>query len=147
MRSIRVTAATTTILVSIAILETRFSVTNNFVYNNTSVGIQVYGNGYYGGTPIISNNTILQNGGVAVYVYDGTSQNVNVTNNIIQVSAGYALKIEPNAARGFISDYNVINITGTGKLGRWENTDFTSRLTGTTKLVWTSTASLRIRSL
>lgn len=102
------------------------AITNNFVYDNYSVGIQINSGGYYGGTPTIANNTIIQKAGSAIYVYDGRSQNVLVKNNIIQISGGYALKVEPESSRGFISDYNVINVTGTGKIARWENSDFNS---------------------
>ena len=100
------------------------AVTNNIVYNSSDTGIQIYGGGYYGGTPTISGNTIIQSVGNGVYVFDSRSQNVLVKNNIIQASGGYAIKVEPDSSRGFQSDYNVINITGTGKIGRWENTDF-----------------------
>ncbi len=102
------------------------TVSNNYIYNNTSIGIQTNGAGYYGGTPTISNNTIIQNSGKAIYISSSATQNINVKNNIIQVSSGYALHVEPDASRGFVSDYNVIQVTGSGKLARWENTDFTS---------------------
>ena len=106
---------------------TAMTISNNFVYNNTTAGILASDAGYYGGTPTVSNNTIIQPLGDAVRVVGGGSQNVLVENNILQVGSGYAINVDSNASRGFRSDYNVIHTTGTGKIGLWEGQTFTNR--------------------
>ena len=105
-------------------------VSNNIIYNNTNFGVLVSGTGYYGGTPTIINNTIVQPTGNAIHLNDGRSQNVIVKNNILQVSgpyAGYVFAINPDAGRGFRSDYNTIYTAGNGKIALWENREFTDR--------------------
>ncbi len=102
-------------------------VSSNIIYNNSLYGVLVSGTGYYGGTPTIANNTIVQNVGDAVHISDDRAQNVLVKNNILQVNSGYAIAVDNNSGRGFRSDYNDIFTTGTGKIGLWENHDFTDR--------------------
>ncbi len=102
------------------------SISNNFVYNNRSIGIHVNGSGYYGGVPTITNNTVLQPYGDAIRVVSSNTQNVFIKNNILQVNSGYAISVDPAASRGFRSNYNLINVLGTGKLGLWEGRTFTS---------------------
>ncbi len=101
-------------------------VSNNFLVNNITAGVLVAGTGYYGGTPTITQNTIVQDRGDAIRVVDGRAQNVLVKNNILQVSSGYALNIDSASGRGFRSDYNVIHVRGTGKIGLWEGVTFTN---------------------
>ena len=104
-------------------------VNNNIVYNNSIYGILVSGTGYYGGTPLITNNTVIQETGNAIHISDGRAQNVLVKNNILQVAgewAGYAIAVNSDAGRGFRSDYNTIYTSGNGKIGLWENREFTN---------------------
>ena len=104
------------------------TVNNNLIYDNSGYGVLVSGTGYYGGTPTITNNTIIQKTGNAVQVSDSRAQNVLVKNNILQVAgefAGYAIAVNSDSGRGFRSDYNVIHKTGSGKIGLWENREFT----------------------
>ena len=58
----------------------------------------------------------------------GNTLNVTLVNNILWVGGGYALSVDPNSQRTLTSDYNLFYTTGTGKLGQWENRDFTSRV-------------------
>ncbi len=100
------------------------ALTNNFLVNNTT-GILVNGSGYYGGTPSLMNNTIIQEAGDAIRVSSLNTQNVSVRNNILSVSGGYAINVDSVSNRGFKSDYNNIHLRETAKLGRWEGIDYT----------------------
>ena len=100
------------------------TVSNNYLVNNTSAGFSIFGAGYNGGVPTYSQNTIIQSIGDAFRVTDFRSSNVLIENNIIQVGQDYAYNVNPDATRGFRADYNLIHRIGTGKIARWENTDF-----------------------
>ncbi len=102
-------------------------VNNNFLVNNTSFGVYVVGTGYYGGTPTISRNTIVQERGDAVRVVDSRAQNVFVRNNIMRIGSGTAINVNSDSGRGFQSDYNVIHVNGTGGIGLWEGVLFSDR--------------------
>ncbi len=75
---------------------------------------------------MISANTIIQASGDGISVIDANTRNVSVRNNIIRVANGYAINVDATAGENFSSDYNIIDITGSGKIGRWENKDFTT---------------------
>ncbi len=104
------------------ITDTNFygTASNNFIYNNRMAGVLVVDSGYSGGTPTIANNTIVQANGDGIQLVSSRTQNVLVKNNIIQVSSGFAINVDPAASRGFRSNYNVIHVLGSGKIGQWE---------------------------
>lgn len=103
------------------------TVSNNYLVNNSVAGFLVSGAGYYGGTPTVSNNTILQSTGDAIRIVDSRTQNVRFENNIVRVASGYVYNIDADAARGFNADFNVIDRVGDGRIARWEQTDFNDR--------------------
>ncbi len=100
---------------------------NNIIYNNRSFAVYIAGTGYYGNTPIITRNTIIQPTGDAIRIVDGRGSNAQITNNIIQVAEGFVYNVDIDSNRGFTADYNLINMVGNGKLALWENTIFTDR--------------------
>src|SRR5262249_22324127 len=50
-----------------------------------------------------------------------------IKNNILRVAEGYAINVAADSEGGFTSDYNGFVTTGSGKMIRWEDRDFTSR--------------------
>ncbi len=96
-------------------------IANNFLVNNTTAGFAIAS-----GSPTLTNNTVIQATGDAIRVTNVGTQNVNVRNNILQVSSGYALNVDSAASPGFQSDYNVIHRLGTGRISRWQNSDYNS---------------------
>src|SRR5439155_7492024 len=100
-------------------------VLNNLIYASTDAGILV-AVPYRAGSPLIANNTVYQPSGDAVRILDG-APHVRLRNNILWTEAGYDLIVPASSEVGFQSDYNDLYVTGTGKLGRWEGRDFTSR--------------------
>ena len=95
---------------------------NNLIYGNTSGGIQLIG----GDITPIDNNTIYQTTGDAidVYPFEGSySTGVDVRNNILWVTTGYDIRVDPNSQAGTTVDFNDLYTTGTGKVGLWQNLD------------------------
>jgi hypothetical protein len=97
---------------------------SNLIYGNSARGVQIRATG---GLEVAS-NTIYQPQGDAIRIEgQGGSRDVTLRNNIFWVGAGYAISVADDSQRGFISDYNVLHVAGTGKLARWQGRDFTSR--------------------
>ncbi|MCK4873492.1 MAG: right-handed parallel beta-helix repeat-containing protein, partial [Phycisphaerales bacterium] len=92
---------------------------HNVIYRNTGDGIRV-DNDY---NVTITNNTIYTASGDGVVVRN-SSYDVTLTNNIIWTEAGYDLYVATDSQRGFVSDYNNLYTTGTGKVVWWQK-DFT----------------------
>ncbi|MBI9018525.1 MAG: right-handed parallel beta-helix repeat-containing protein [Phycisphaerae bacterium] len=99
-------------------------VSNNLVYDNISTGIVI---NYAANGAKVENNTIYQPLGNALIVQNN-STNLLVQNNIISVDSGYGIYVAENSQTGFASDYNLFDVTGTGKLGYWEGVDFDARI-------------------
>ncbi len=100
-------------------------ISNNLIYANREAAIRL---------SIVSsvqlvNNTIHQPAGDGVRAESsayGTVSGLTLRNNVIWTEQGYGLSIPPDCQTGFQSDYNLLRTTGSGKLGRWQNHDFTS---------------------
>lgn len=101
-------------------------VINNLIYANSDAGI-IVATLYSSGSPLIVSNTIYQPTGDAVRILAG-SANVQLRNNILWAQNGYDILVPADSQVGFQSDYNLLFVTGNGKLGQWEGRDFTSRL-------------------
>ncbi|HEV8292420.1 MAG TPA: right-handed parallel beta-helix repeat-containing protein, partial [Tepidisphaeraceae bacterium] len=102
--------------------------TNNRVYGNTLYGVQLNGAGFFGGgNPLVINNTIYEPTATAIRV-EGTSRTVSITNNILYVGNGYGISMADDSQQGFVSDYNLFYLSGSGKVGSWEGRDYFSRL-------------------
>jgi parallel beta-helix repeat protein len=106
---------------------------NNLVYDNANDGIWVKTSGVR-----VENNTIyqpttadaIQVGGDHPDLTFGSLAVVSgatIKNNILRVAQGYAIKVGSESEIGLISDYNDFIVAGSGKLGRWEDHDFTTR--------------------
>lgn len=106
---------------------------NNLIYDNANDGIWVWRDS----GARIENNTIYQTSTGDAIQIAGThpeqfvnvfpAYNVTIKNNILRVAQDYAINIAADSEIGFASDYNDFVITGTGKLARWEDKDFTTR--------------------
>ncbi|MEX2185792.1 MAG: right-handed parallel beta-helix repeat-containing protein [Pirellulales bacterium] len=104
---------------------------NNLVYDNANDGIWVW----YGSGGRIENNTIYQNGGgdaiqiggphPEFFVSTFAPNQTTIVNNILHVEQGYAMNFAADSGVGSTLDYNNLHITGSGKLARWQNRDFT----------------------
>jgi len=93
---------------------------NNLIYGNTNGGIQLNG----GDISPIDNNTIYQTTGDAIDVNpsQGYSTQVDIRNNILWVTSGYDISVDPNSQSAATSDYNDLYTSGTGKIGVWQTT-------------------------
>ena len=99
-------------------------VTNNLVYDNTSVGIQVT-YAHSGGTSDgVVNNTVHQVGGRAIEV---TSAGVVLRNNVVRSEGGTAVWVSSTSQSGFVSDYNLFDLRGGANLAFWEGRAFANR--------------------
>ncbi|HVT26923.1 MAG TPA: right-handed parallel beta-helix repeat-containing protein, partial [Lacipirellulaceae bacterium] len=105
---------------------------NNVIYDNDNDGIWVWRDT----TARIENNTIDQSGGGDAIQIGGSHSEENIStfpgsaviqNNILHVDQGYAMNFAADSGVGSTVDYNDFDITGTGKLARWQNRDFTDR--------------------
>ncbi len=115
-------------------------IANNFLVNNTTAGIAIAS-----GSPTLTNNTIIQATGDAIRVMNVGTQNVNVRNNILQVSSGYALNVDSAASP-------VFKVTTTSSIGSapvasavGKTATTTALPIGITKLASTRTVSLVTR--
>jgi parallel beta-helix repeat protein len=125
---------------------------NNLVYANAGRGIWITG----GSGAAVENNTVYQLAGDAIRIEgvsgDATS-GVRLRNNILWTAgpaaglpagsppSGFDLSVAPDSEGGFHSDYNLLYITGTGKIGYWENA------AAATLSDWRSTISQETHSL
>ena len=91
------------------------ALSNNVVYSNTLTGIRLRGPA----SIQLVNNTVYQPLGDAVVV-EGASVTAQVRNNVLWAQAGYAVSVATESQSGFTSDYNVLHVTGTGKVGFWQ---------------------------
>ena len=91
---------------SVGMVANSGTVQNNLVYANTSQGIEVA----YQNTLLI-NNTVYQTAGDAVNVA-GFIFNLQLRNNILWDTAGYDINVPSTSQNGFVSDYNLLYVTG-----------------------------------
>jgi parallel beta-helix repeat protein len=90
------------------------SIINNVIYDSTSFGIDI-GTGLTGLS--ILNNTILEPTGTAIRL--NATGIADVRNNILATASGTLLNVANHAQAGFTSDYNLLQITGAGRVGTW----------------------------
>ncbi len=100
---------------------------NNLVYdnqhdpNNRPGGIRVV---YSQNAPQLINNTVYEPLGNAVTVDNaGTTWSLQLRNNILSTGGGYALYVPSGSQIGFQSDYNLLQATGSGRIGYWQGAD------------------------
>ena len=108
------------------------AITNNLIYDNENDGIWIYREG----VARIENNTIYETGASDAIqlggahpeqlIGTGAVTGTIVKNNILHVEQGYALNFAPDSGAGSSINYNSYRVTGTAKLARWLNRDFTS---------------------
>ena len=99
---------------------------NNRIYANTEVGIVTFGT-FGGNLTDAVNNTIYQTAGVGILVQNTTS-NLHLSNNIIAMESGYALRVTADSETGFTSDYNLFQLGATAKLANWEGHDYVNQV-------------------
>ena len=95
------------------------AVNHNLIYRNTSQAVLLDG----AHDLAIQNNTIYTPSGDGVRL-QGSARNITLNNNIIWTDSGYDLYVTTDSQSGFLSDYNNLYTTGTGKLVWWQK-DFT----------------------
>jgi Ca2+-binding RTX toxin-like protein len=96
--------------------------TNNVVYANQQIGINVQG-----AQPgnVIEHNTIYEPTANAIQV-GGNSNSLKLRNNIISVAAGRGLVVANDSQQAFASDWNLFQITGAGKAGAFNDQEYVS---------------------
>ena len=103
-------------------------ITGNLIYQNKTAGILLAG----GTLQDVSNNTIDETVGTAISVvpgslsagYYGNPYVAMIENNILAVAAGPALSVAPSAEIGFVSNYNLFDLTGSGAIASWEGVSY-----------------------
>ena len=91
-------------------------VDHNLIYRNTGQAINLFD----GDDVTISNNTIYTPAGDGVRVEDNSS-NVTLRNNIIWTeSNGFDIYVDTDSQVGFVSNYNNLFTSGTGKIAFWQ---------------------------
>lgn len=98
-------------------------VAGNLVYDTTKNGISAV----FAST--ILGNTVYALTGNAISIdqpFGSNPPQVTVRNNILVAGAGYALRIGTDAERGLVSDFNLFQTFGTGKVGLFGGTDRTT---------------------
>lgn len=68
---------------------------------------------------LVLNNTVVASGLNAVRVA-GSSQFVELRNNILSADTGFDISVANDSQIGFLSDYNVLHTSGTGKVAFWQ---------------------------
>ncbi|MGA2498773.1 MAG: right-handed parallel beta-helix repeat-containing protein [Tepidisphaeraceae bacterium] len=100
------------------------NILNNIVYANTTRGIWITA----GVAAQVTNNTVYQPAGDAIDLLSSEGnfqfQHMQVRDNILWAQTGYDLNLTDDAGIGFISDYNDLYVTGTGKVARISNRDY-----------------------
>ncbi len=95
-------------------------IVGNLVYDTTKDGISAYL------ASDILGNTVYALSGNAISIDQALAADpplVSVRNNILVASAGYALRVGSNAERGLVSDFNLFQIPGNGRVGYFGGTD------------------------
>lgn len=93
---------------------------HNVIYGNVSDGILLSGaNGTEEDPSLVASNTIYQPLGNALTV-TGASNHVTLRNNILWALSGYDISVSNDSQTGFVSDYNVLRTSGTGKVAFWQ---------------------------
>jgi parallel beta-helix repeat protein len=103
--------------VGVAVTGNGTTLSNNLVYANTQVGIEV---GAATKTTLV-NNTVFELAGDAVRLQD-RSADTTLRNNILWAENGFALAVAADSETGFASDFNVFfrSLFGSGSLGLWD---------------------------
>ena len=107
----------------VGITERSSRVVNNLVYDNAT-GIQTGGLHTVAGTGL-TNNTVAQASGNAI-VLTASARDTRLRNNILEVTGGSAIVVPSRAQAGFASDYNLFHLGAGGRIGFWEDRDFTT---------------------
>ncbi|MCP4707532.1 MAG: hypothetical protein GY869_02815, partial [Planctomycetes bacterium] len=86
----------------------------NLIYRNQQYGIQVSGDE----DVRIINNTLYAPVGDNIHL-ENSSKNVEIRNNVLWAHSGYDIYVNNNSQEGYFSDYNLLHVSDTGKLGYW----------------------------
>ncbi len=92
----------------------------NIVYGNLQLGIQVQGL-----NAVVRNNTVHQTIGNAIEL-NSSSSGINLRNNILASTEGYAITVQDDSQGQFDSDFNNFFLSGTGKIASWQGRDFSN---------------------
>ncbi|MCA9210218.1 MAG: right-handed parallel beta-helix repeat-containing protein, partial [Planctomycetales bacterium] len=102
----------------------RGEIAHNVVYDQTTTAIEL---NVFREQGRVEFNTIVES--VADGIVVGlSSEATNLRNNIISVGDGTAISVQLGSESNFVSDYNLFQITGAGKLADWVGYSYTDRL-------------------
>ncbi|HEY6565258.1 MAG TPA: right-handed parallel beta-helix repeat-containing protein, partial [Pirellulaceae bacterium] len=87
---------------------------NNVIYDHSAIGIDI-GIGLTGLN--ILNNTIFEPTGTSIRL--NAAGTANVRDNILSTVSGTLFNVATVGQAGFTSDYNLLHVTGTGRVGAW----------------------------
>lgn len=93
-----------------------YLIQNNLFYGQRTAAIRITGTqpaGYE-----IVNNTLYEP--LADGIYASGTDSVHLRNNIIWTQSGYGIRIANDSQNGFTSNFNLLYVTGTGKVGFWQ---------------------------
>jgi len=90
------------------------TIRNNLVYGNSTFAIVVTQSNMQ-----LINNTILQTTGDGIKINDNLN-NTQLRNNIVWSTSGFDINVPVTSQTGFVSDYNLLFASGTGKVGNWQ---------------------------
>ena len=97
-------------------------IAGNVIYANTSIGID----SGVGASSTITNNTLYQLTGDAIRSVSTSGSVLSVTNNILVTGAGAAFNISESSQVNFVSDYNLFQVTGAGRVATWNPAQLSS---------------------
>jgi hypothetical protein len=108
----------TGVLVAMPIVGGDVSIKNNVIYDNIAGGIEVNITAISGqGVVNLHNNTIFEPSGTAVRLINGPK--TDVRNNVLSTATGTLFNVANAAQAGLTSDYNVLHVAGSGRIGIW----------------------------
>jgi hypothetical protein len=102
------------------------TIVNNVIYDSTSAGIELNVTTPAGqGAVNIHNNTFFEPTSTAVRLIAGPA--TDVRNNILSTATGTLFNVANTAQAGFTSDFNLLHVTGSGKVGIWGSDNLVNR--------------------
>ena len=101
----------------------QFTIANNIIYDDTTVGIDLITIGN-SSLAKVYNNTIVEPMAIAIRASTGS---IDIRNNVLSTNSGTIFSVANAAQVGFTSDYNLMQVTGSGKIGVWGSDNLLTR--------------------
>jgi parallel beta-helix repeat protein len=100
---------------------------NNLVYANAAGGV-VFRRSYL---VKFVNNTVYEPAGNALTIEGdatGGSEDIELRNNVLWVTQGYAIAVASDSQLGLASNFNLLRATGAGRVARWQGVAYPTLL-------------------